>query len=176
MGIYFNTRVVLKKKTGGLTKAWDTLPDLFAGFFFFHVYQHFPKLNIFTATFCKFLTVPNRKDKDLKDPTLHFSSLQPLNIVISQYFKLNQCFMLTLLWLLCVFLLDQLTELWLHFLSYTTFCLTINSCLSFLFDKISASLSLSQTFQQKSKNELFSTQPWQNSHGALLPSVWTIPH
>ena len=175
MGIYFNTRVVLKKNLWP-HESLRYPPRFIRWLFFFHVYQHFPKLNIFTATFCKFLTVPNRKDKDLKDPTLHFSSLQPLNIVISQYFKLNQCFMLTLLWLLCVFLLDQLTELWLHFLSYTTFCLTINSCLSFLFDKISASLSLSQSFQQKSKNELFSTQPWQNSHGALLPSVWTIPH
>ena len=146
--------------------------------FFFSRLPTFSQIKYFYCYFliCKFLTVPNRKDKDLKDPTLHFSSLQPLNIVISQYFKLNQCFMLTLLWLLCVFLLDQLTGLWLHFLSYATFCLTINSRLRFLFDKISASLSLSQTFQQKSKNELFWTQPWKNSRGALLPSVWTIPH
>lgn len=146
--------------------------------FFFSCLPTFSQIKYFYCQFliCKFLTVPNRKDKDLKDPTLRFSSLQPLNTVISQYFKLNQCFMLTLLWLLCVFLLDQLTRLWLYFLSYATFCLTINSCLCFLFDKISASLSLSQTFQQKSENELFWTQPWKNSHAALLPSVWTIPH
>lgn len=146
---------------GGLTKAWDTLPNLFGGFFFFSCLPTFSQIKYFYCQFliCKFLTVPNRKDKDLKDPTLRFSSLQPLNTVISQYFKLNQCFIHLIMTLVC-FPLDQLTGLWLYFLSYATFCLTINSCLCFLFDKISASLSLSQTFQQKSKNELFWTQPW----------------